>query len=266
MFDSMFDDGMIGAPDIQADFCEQQIFDDNCAVVAETSIINQFCPDLNLDQETAAYISATNGWYHPGAGTSPDVIGNMMDTFGIDNHVNTSATAMDLAHELQQGHGVIVGVNSSELWEQGPLADLKHAICKAFGLDNPVWSPADHAVTVTGIDTSDPDHPMVVINDSGVGGTTVYPLDKFIDAWENSGCHYVATNDPLPSLQNVGSELSEFWGRISVRDAASGVAAFATGAVVGAYTGSVELADASGQLAGAIVSDLLSDDVFARSI
>ena len=50
----MFDDDMIGAPDVQSEFCEQQIFTDNCAVVAETSIINQFCPELNLDQETAA--------------------------------------------------------------------------------------------------------------------------------------------------------------------------------------------------------------------
>lgn len=265
----MYDADMIGIPDVQADFCEQQIFDDNCAVVAETSIINQFCPGLNLDQETAAYISATNGWYHPGGGTSPDAIGNMMDKFGIDNHTNTCATAADLAMELQQGHGVIVGVNSSELWETGPLAEIKHEICKACGLDNPVWSPADHAVTITGIDVSDPDHPMAILNDSGVGATVKYPLDKFIDAWENSGCYYVATNDPLPSMSNVGSELSQFWGRSPWVDAAAGVASFATGAVVGYLTDDLEVGAYSGQLAGAVVYDLcnlLDDDNFARSI
>ena len=259
-------DDMIGSPDIQADFCEQQIFDDNCAVVAETSIINQFCPDLHLDQETAAYISATNGWYHPGVGTSPDMIGNMMDKFGIDNHTNTCATAADLAWELQQGHGVIVGVRSSELWETGPLADIKHAICKACGLDNSVWSPADHAVTITGIDTSDPDHPMAIINDSGVGATVTYPLDKFIDAWENSGCYYVATNDPLPSLQNVGSELSNFWGNLQLPDIASGAAAFTVSAATGYLTGDPELAFLSGELAGNVVQKLFDDEGFARAI
>lgn len=261
----MYDD-MIGIPDVQSDFCEQQIFDDNCAVVAETSIINQFCPGLNLDQETAAYISATNGWYHPGRGTSPDVIGNMMDKFGIGNHTNTCATAADLAWELQQGHGVIVGVNSSELWETGPLAEIKHEICKVCGLDNPVWSPADHAVTITGIDMSDPDHPMAILNDSGVGATVKYPLDKFIDAWENSGCYYVATNDPLPSMLNVGSELAEFWGNLTLVDVAAGAAAFSAGVVTGLFTDDLEVAKISGMVAGSLVYDLFGDENFARAI
>lgn len=216
---SMMDDGMIGCPNIQSDFCEQQIFDDNCAVVAETSIINQFLPDVNLDQETAAYISATNGWYQPNAGTSPNVIGNLMDEFGIGNHTNTCATASDLAWELQQGHGVIVGVNSAELWDTGALADLKHELIKKCGLDNSTFMPANHAVTVTGIDVSDPDNPMVTINDSGVGATMSYPLEKFVDAWENSDCFYVATNDPLPTLQDCKESLSHFWGASKYGDA-----------------------------------------------
>lgn len=261
----MYDD-MIGIPDVQSDFCEQQIFDDNCAVVAETSIINQFCPGLNLDQETAAYISATNGWYHPGRGTSPDVIGNMLDKFGIGNHTNTCATAADLAWELQQGHGVIVGVNSSELWETGLLAEIKHEICKVCGLDNPIWSPADHAVTITGIDMSDPDHPMAILNDSGVGATVKYPLDKFIDAWENSGCYYVATNDPLPSMLNVGSELAEFWGNLTLVDVAAGAAAFSAGVVTGLFTDDLEVAQFSGVVAGSLVYDLFGDENFARAI
>ena len=262
----MFDDDMIGNPDVQADFCETQIWDDNCAVVAETSIINQFHPDLNLDQETAAYISATNGWYQPGGGTSPDVIGNMMDSFGISSHTNTNATASDLAWELQQGHGIIVGVNSSELWETGPFADIKHEICKAFGLDNQIWNPADHAVTVTGIDKSDPENPMVVINDSGVpdGAGVKYPLDKFIDAWENSGCYYVATDDPLPSMANVGSELESFWE--SYVDASSGIEDFSIGTFEDVLNVDSELAEMTAQVDESFMSNLFSNEDFARLI
>ena len=194
------------------------------------------------------------------------MIGNMMDKFGIDNHTNTCATAADLAWELQQGHGVIVGVNSAELWETGPLAEIKHEICKACGLDNPIWTPADHAVTVTGIDMSDPDHPMVILNDSGVGATVQYPLDKFVDAWENSGCYYVATNAPLPSMMNVGSELSEFWGSLNLVDVAAGAAAFSAGAITGLFTDSLEAAAISGQVAGEVVYDLFGDESFARTI
>ncbi len=264
----MFDDDMIGNPDVQADFCETQIWDDNCAVVAETSIINQFHPDLNLDQETAAYISATNGWYQPGGGTSPDVIGNMMDSFGISSHTNTNATASDLAWELQQGHGIIVGVNSSELWETGPFAEIKHEICKAFGLDNQIWNPADHAVTVTGIDKSDPENPMVVINDSGVpdGAGVEYPLDKFIDAWENGGCYYVATDDPLPSMANVGSELESFWDHLSVPAVAGGVAGLGAMALTGYFTEDPELVLENGIEFGSFAYHLFSNEDFARLI
>lgn len=261
----MFDDSMIGVPDVQADFCEQQIFDDNCAVVAETSIINQFCPGLNLSQEEAAYISASNGWYHPGAGTGMDDVGHMMDIFGVGNHANTNATAMDLALELQQGHGVIVSVNSAELWDTGPLAELKHAICKACGLDNPHWNPADHAVTITGIDVSDPDHPMAIVNDSGVGCTMKYPLDKFIDAWENGGCCYVATNEPLPSMP-LGKSYSGFWDRFDLPEVVSKSASLITGAIVGWATDDAGIAAASGMAAGRIVSSLFDNESFMRSI
>ncbi|MBN8461038.1 MAG: hypothetical protein J0M04_24675 [Verrucomicrobia bacterium] len=172
---------------------------DNCAVAAETSIINQFNVD-HLSLDDASYISASHGWYQPGSGTDPGEIGNLMDLSGIPNHSVTGATMQQLAFELQEGHGVIVGVNSSELWDQGILNAIKQFFCEAFGYDTADFNPADHAVTVTGIDMSDPDHPMVVINDSGMpnGAAVKYPLDQFQDAWENSGFNYIATDVPIP--------------------------------------------------------------------
>ncbi len=174
---------------------------DTCAVVSEMSIINQFGHDLT--QEQAAFISAENGWYMPGGGTSPEHIGNMMDIYGIPNHTVMDATVADLARELQAGHGVIVGVNSDELWSQGALAELWEYIKSVFGFDNSLMSPADHAVVVTGIDMNDPSSPQVIINDSGTpdGASAHYPLDKFMDAWENSNCYYVATDSPMPGAQ-----------------------------------------------------------------
>ena len=74
----MFDPNkVIGDSDTQADFCETQIFSGNGAVCAETSLINQFFPDLDLDQSKAAYISAQNGWYNPEEGISPDFSGEV---------------------------------------------------------------------------------------------------------------------------------------------------------------------------------------------
>ncbi|MBQ8015501.1 MAG: hypothetical protein IJ264_04865, partial [Clostridia bacterium] len=53
---------------------------------------------------------------------------------------------------------------------------------------------ADHAVQVIGIDYSDPDNPMVILNDSGHpdGCGEMVPLDDFVDAWEDSGCQMIA--------------------------------------------------------------------------
>lgn len=130
------------------------------------------------------------GWYVPGYGTSIDDLGNLMDLYDIPNHSVANASIADLARELEAGHGVIVGVNSGQLWDTGPLNDLINFICKVLGLDNSTYMPADHAITVTGIDMSDPSNPMVIINDSGVpnGQAMPYPLDKFMDAWENAHC------------------------------------------------------------------------------
>lgn len=263
-------DLIIGEPEIQLDYSESQLAPDNCAVCAETSIINQFFPELDLNQAEAAYISAENGWYQPGWGTSGDDMGNMLDLFGIESHEITNASVAQLAAELQQGHGVIVSVNSSELWDTGLLADLKNFLCELFGLDNSTWNPADHAICVTGMDLSDPANPMVIINDSGLpndaGVGASYPLDKFLDAWENSDCTYIATNDPLPSLAAAGVNDPGFWGDFEWENWVSAGVGVGTGLWVGLTTGDVNLALSEGILAGSTVSALLENDDFARMI
>ena len=203
---------------------EPQHWADNCAVEAERVIINQF--GHNLTQEQAMSISAAHNWYHPGEGTSPADIGHMMTLHGIGNHHNADADISDLARELQQGHGVIVGVKSGELWENNSLFDdLKEFLCDTFGLDKGSWNPADHAVVVTGIDMSDPSNPQVIINDSGHpnGQSATYPLDKFMGAWENSGFCYTATDAPLPN--NEGWDFHSIdWGKWGLALVSGGLA------------------------------------------
>jgi len=203
----------IGDPGEQFNYWIHQDAPDNCAVAAETSIINQFGDHMSLDD--ASYISASNGWYHPGSGTQFDEIGNLMDLDGIPNHTVMGGTVQQLAAELQQGHGIIVGVNSAEIWDEGIWNDIEQFFLDAFGLGN--ISPADHAVVVTGLDVSNPNHPMVIINDSGVpnGAAVRYPLAQFKDAWENSGFFYTATDVPIPnhpSPNDFGFDVGNFLG------------------------------------------------------
>ena len=201
---NLYDDAspdILGVPNAQADFWDLQGFEDNCEPTSESFIIRQFGFE-NISTNDFAYISNANGWYTPGGGTSMEHMGDMMDLFGIENHTIQNASLEELASEIANGHGVIVGVNAGQLWDQGPLQELFNWAAKQFGFDNPVDAPANHALCVTGFDVSDPDHPMVIVNDPGHpdGQGAAYPLDRFMDAWENSNFHMTATDNPLPSF------------------------------------------------------------------
>ena len=193
----------IGDPEHQTEVWQPQGLPDNCAVAAQTSIINEFLSHHDhLSLEQANYIAFSNGWYHPGGGgTAPDDVGKLFDVYDIPHHQVDHASVEQLASELQAGHRIIVGVNSAELWDQGPLGEFWNWLIEKLGLDTSAFNPADHAVVVTGINVSDPLHPKVVLNDSGDpnGAGMQYPLDRFMDAWQNSDFHYVATDVGPPS-------------------------------------------------------------------
>lgn len=165
----------------------------------------------------------------------------MMDLFGIDNHTNMNASIQDLANELSQGHGVVVSVRSDQLWEQGPLMDLWNWFKEQFGFDTPDWSPADHAVSVTGLQMADDGSAMVILNDPGdpLGAGHAYPLDRFMDAWENSHFQMTATSDVLPSLagDTGGSLLASLANGVSDWLGDHPVVAEIGGLAIGAYLG-----------------------------
>ncbi len=225
----------IGDPDFQTDYWQPQDMQDNCAVAAQTSIINQFV-NGTVSLEDSTYVAFSNGWYHPGFGTSMEDSGNLLEAYGISTHQVDNASVFDLATELQHGHRVIVGVNSNELWEQGPMQELWNWVIEKFGFDKAEFNPADHAITVTGIDTSDPANPQVIINDSGHpdGAAVHYPLDRFMDAWENSGFHYIATDFAPKQAVPPSFDVGDFLG-------------LGTTLAVAAYTGDLVLAAETGR-------------------
>lgn len=211
-----YDEYFIGDPASQMDDWMLQTESHNCAVAAEVSIINQFHAD-NICLNEATYDATAMGTYTPGYGTHPSDIGAMMDIYGVPNHTVMGATIEQLAAELQRGHGVIVGVNSSELWDDSLLNKIKQFFYDAFGLDTAEFNPADHAVVITGIDLSNPDCPMVIMNDSGIpnGAAVGYPLDQFVDAWEKSNFQYTSTSVPIPDSSYpppsaLGFDLGDF--------------------------------------------------------
>lgn len=186
--DTMLQDSIIGDvtpfPDLDSgDIIQQQ--NDTCAIKSQQIILHTFGIDVPESQLT---IEATQrGYYTPGFGSDAAQVGELLEDYGVGVHTREHATVYDLANELAQGHKVIVGVDADELWRPSFFNDL-------FG------EQANHALIVTGIDTSDPNDIRVILTDPGTGDVArSYPMAQFLDAWSDSSCMMVAT-DEAPAL------------------------------------------------------------------
>lgn len=175
--------GIIGYPNNPY----QQGYNDTCAIKSQQLILQEFGVPVTEDQ--CIEFSIQNGWYN-GNGTEMNDVGNLLIASGIPCSRTVDANIYDLAVELAQGHKVIVGVDSGELWDNGILDWLKDI----FIGDTP-----DHALIVAGIDMTDPDNPMVIVTDPGSGDPAKpYPLKQFMDAWSDSQCFMVSTDIATP--------------------------------------------------------------------
>jgi len=173
---------VIGHPDQDATRWDgQQTFSDDCAIRAQQFIIELYSGQ-KLDEQALVADAYGHGWYHPGSGTSLQDMDKELIEHGIPANMYEHANVSELANELAQGHRVIIAVDSSELWHGTPTG------------------AADHAVVVSGIDTSDPSNPQVIVSDPGVpnGAEDRYPLAQFIQAWQGSDFYMVATDQPAP--------------------------------------------------------------------
>lgn len=166
-----------------SDIIQQQ--SDTCAIKSQQIILHSF--GIDVPESTLTIEATQRGYYVPGSGSVPSKVGSLLEDYGVGVHTRENATVYDLVNELAQGHKVIVGVDADELWRPSFFNDL-------FG------EQANHALIVTGIDTSDPNDVHVILTDPGTGDVArSYPLDQFLDAWSDSSCLMIAT-DSAPAL------------------------------------------------------------------
>lgn len=174
---------VIGYPAGEVTGWHLQEHSDTCAVATQEFILDGLTGVDHTESELLA-VAQANGWYTPGAGTSMEDMGKILDYYGLSTEQHHNATLDDLQQALANGDGVMVGVDSDEIWTPG------------FDPDEPLdahpgipGQGADHAVQVIGLDYTDPVNPVVVLNDpghpAGQGGTV--PLETFLEAWEDSG-------------------------------------------------------------------------------
>jgi hypothetical protein len=186
-------DPVFGTPGTDTAFWDgPQKYSHDCAIKCQQFILQQFSGQ-RVDEDYLVREATEHGWYSPGVGTPPQDVGKLLELHGVDVTRYEHASQFHLATELAQGHKVIVGVESGRLSHHDPILDGLRDLLGIHGA-------ADHAVVVSGIDTTDPHHVLVQVSDPGTGDPlATYPLEQFLDAWKGSDFSMVATRDPAPA-------------------------------------------------------------------
>lgn len=174
-------------PGATAENVHQQ-YDDSCAIKSQQMILESF--GQHISEEQLVQEAEKLGIYTRNeSGTEAGDVGRLLEEHGVGVHTQYGANTYDLVYELSQGHKVIVGVDANELWKPSVWQSLKDY----------VWCSPNHALVVTGIDTTDSDNVQVILSDPGSGEVAArYPMNAFVDAWSDSNCFMVATNDAPP--------------------------------------------------------------------
>lgn len=171
-----------------------QFYADTCAIRSQQIILRDY--GIDISQEDLVHIANENGWYAPGQGTPMECVGNLLEIAGVSCHQSENNTIFDLTNELAQGHRIIVGVDSGELWADNFYDKLSEKFEDFMG-----GGGADHALIVAGVEVNpnNPSDVKVVLTDPGNGNLRVeYSLEEFVDAWKDSNCFMVSTDAPAP--------------------------------------------------------------------
>lgn len=175
-----------------------QFYPDTCAIQSQHLVLEQY--GIDVTQNEMIEVAKANGWYAEGYGTPKEYVGKLLEYYGVDINSTEGNNVFNLASELSQGHQVIVAVDAGELVT--PDEEIIE--------DN----TADHALVVVGIDTSDTGDVKVIVTDPGTGNRQwAYSQDQFIDAWKDSNCFMVSTEQsPEEFSGGQFQELDEFAG------------------------------------------------------
>ena len=178
------------ARNIVSDYVHQN-YSDTCAIKSQQLILEKF--GINISEEQLRSEAIAHGWYTPGGGTPMEDVGKLLELHGVNVHQYVNGNIFNVINELAQGHNVIIGVDSGELWDYGLLEELEDKL--------PGGERADHALIVSGIDTSDPNDVKVIVTDPGTGDfCKEYSFAQFVDAAQDSNFFMITTDTPVPNI------------------------------------------------------------------
>lgn len=172
----------------------QQPDDHSCALRSQQIVLRDFGIDIPFEDLERIALEAGVYTEH---GTYTCDIGKVLEMAGVGMHQVSGSTIYDLTNELAQGHRVIVSVDANELWYDSSVKEkMTNWLDDVFGNQG-----GNHALIVAGVEVNpdDPSDVKVVLTDPGAGHLRIeYPLDQFMDAWQDSNCFMAATDDAAP--------------------------------------------------------------------
>ena len=173
-----YPDGISGDPVTSMEHWEFQGNTNRCALYSQMFIVEEFTGQ-DIDIEEFTKIAFEQGWFNDG--TSFLNTNKMLNYYGIENEMSFHNDINEIESCLDSGGKVIVAIDADEIW---------------YGEGNDLFSPssaANHAVEVIGIDNTNPEQPMVILNDSGNpnGKGVMVPMEDFMDAWKDSECQMI---------------------------------------------------------------------------
>lgn len=174
-------DAVSGNPEESMERWEYQGDTGRCALYSQKFVIEELT-NQDIDIEELADLAEKNGWFSEDEGTPLLNMDKVLDYYGIDHEMSFHNDLSDLQRELESGKKIIVSIDADEIW---------------YGEENDLFTPGDgpnHAVEVIGIDYTNQDNPMVILNDSGNpdGCGEMIPADTFRDAWEDGNCQMIS--------------------------------------------------------------------------
>ncbi|EDX83066.1 hypothetical protein S7335_244 [Synechococcus sp. PCC 7335] len=197
-------DGVFGTPDEDMENWHQQTRDDTCAIASQEFVLDEVLGRDVTEQELTE-VATANGWYTPGGGTPLHATGNLLEAYGVPVTQEFGGSLQDIAEKLEQGQKVIVGVDADEIWTPGENA-LEDDVLGDYiaGYGHIPGQDANHAVQVIGIDATDPNNPMVILNDPGTADGQGFrvPAGEFENAWADSQKFMVSTTELTPDTTN----------------------------------------------------------------
>lgn len=173
----------------------KQGYSDTCAINSQKIILDAFGKHYTEEQLRDQAIK--HGLYREGYGTSLNDMGKLLSLNDCPCTNYIGGNVADLTKALAEGKMVMMAVDSGELWKEGFLGRLWEKLEDKI----PFIGGPDHALLVTGIDASDPEHVMVVVTDPGSGDLNKpYPIEQFIDAAKDSHFFMTVTDNPKPNV------------------------------------------------------------------